>query len=37
MDRETRYNALVRGLKDWTSILSNLGLGVVALNQLSKM
>jgi hypothetical protein len=37
MDRETRYNAIVRGLKDWTSILSNFGLGVVSLSQLSKM
>jgi hypothetical protein len=37
MDRETRYNAIVRGLKDWTSILSNFGLGVVSLYQLSKM
>jgi protein involved in polysaccharide export with SLBB domain len=30
MDRETRYNAFVRGAKDWTQILSNLGLGVAA-------
>lgn len=37
MDRESRYNALIRGLKDWTSILSNFGLGVLSLQQLSKM
>ena len=36
LDRESRYNALVRGFKDWTQILSNLGLGVAAINTLSK-
>ncbi|MDI1244788.1 MAG: SLBB domain-containing protein, partial [Rhodoferax sp.] len=34
LDRETRYNAFIRGAKDWTQILSNLGLGVAALNSL---
>lgn len=34
MDRETRYNAIIRGFKDWTQILSNLGLGVAALHSL---
>lgn len=37
IDRESSYTALIRGLKDWTSILSNFGLGVVSLHQLSKM
>ena len=34
MDRESRYNAIIRGVKDWTQILSNFGLGVAALNSL---
>ena len=33
-DRETSYNATVRGLKDWTQILSNLGLGLAAIKTL---
>jgi hypothetical protein len=37
IDRESRYNALIRGLKDWTSIVSNFGLGVLSLSQLSKL
>jgi hypothetical protein len=37
IDRESRYNMLVRGFKDWTQILSNFGIGVVALSQLSKI
>ncbi|NQW93181.1 MAG: SLBB domain-containing protein, partial [Polaromonas sp.] len=37
IDRESRYNAIVRGFKDWTQILSNFGIGVVALSQLSKI
>jgi protein involved in polysaccharide export with SLBB domain len=37
IDRESRYNSIVRGFKDWTSILSNFGIGVVALSQLSKI
>ena len=34
MDRETRYNAIVRGFKDWTQILGNLGLGVAAFRSM---
>jgi hypothetical protein len=34
MDRETRYNAFIRGFKDWTQILSNLGLGVAAFRSM---
>ena len=34
MDRESRYNALVRGFKDWTLILANLGLGAAGLKSL---
>ena len=37
IDRESRYSMIVRGFKDWTSILSNFGIGVVALSQLSKI
>jgi protein involved in polysaccharide export with SLBB domain len=33
-DRESNYNATVRGLKDWTQILSNLGLGLAAIKTL---
>jgi DNA uptake protein ComE-like DNA-binding protein len=33
-DRESKYNATVRGLKDWTQILSNLGLGLAAIKTL---
>ncbi|MBV5347074.1 sugar transporter, partial [bacterium] len=36
MDRESRYNAFVRGAKDWTQILANLGLGVAAINSITK-
>jgi uncharacterized protein YjlB len=36
LDRESRYSALVRGFKDWTQILSNLGIGAAAINSLSK-
>ena len=35
VDRENNYNMLVRGLRDWTQILSNLGLGVAALKTLN--
>jgi len=35
IDRESRYNAIVRGAKDWTQILSNFGLGVVALSRIN--
>jgi len=34
MDRESRYNAIVRGFKDWTSILANFGLGAAGLKSL---
>jgi protein involved in polysaccharide export with SLBB domain len=34
LDRESGYNATVRGLKDWTQILSNLGLGLAAIKTL---
>ena len=37
IDRESRYNMIVRGFKDWTQILSNFGIGVVALSQLRKI
>ncbi len=31
IDRESRYNFIIRAAKDWTSILANFGLGVAAL------
>jgi hypothetical protein len=34
-DRETGYNVTVRGLKDWTQILANLGLGLAAIKTIS--
>ncbi len=34
MDRESRYNFLIRAAKDWTQILSNFGIGVAALKTL---
>ncbi|MDD2810989.1 MAG: SLBB domain-containing protein [Rhodoferax sp.] len=34
MDRETRYNTIVRGFKDWTQILGNLGLGIAAFRSM---
>lgn len=34
MDRESNYNTFIRGAKDWTQILSNLGLGLAALRSL---
>lgn len=36
LDRESRYTTLVRGFKDWTQILANLGLGVAAINSINK-
>ena len=36
MDRESRYNFVTRALKDWTQIFANLGLGVAAINSISK-
>jgi hypothetical protein len=35
VDRESGYNSLLRGLRDWTQILSNLGLGVAALKMIN--
>jgi protein involved in polysaccharide export with SLBB domain len=37
IDRESRYTAIVRGFKDWTQILSNLGLGIAALGTINKL
>jgi protein involved in polysaccharide export with SLBB domain len=34
IDRETSYNFLVRGLRDWTQIFSNLGIGAAAIRTL---
>jgi hypothetical protein len=34
-DRETGYNVTVRGFKDWTQILANLGLGLAAIKTIS--
>jgi protein involved in polysaccharide export with SLBB domain len=34
MDRESRYNAFIRGAKDWTQILSNMGIGVAAIKSI---
>lgn len=34
VDRESSYNFLVRGLRDWTQIFSNLGIGAAAINSL---
>lgn len=36
MDRETRYNAFIRGAKDWTQILANLGLGIAAIKSIDR-
>ena len=36
LDRESRYNFFVRAMKDWTQILANLGLGVAAINSITK-
>lgn len=36
LNRESRYNFVTRVLKDWTQILANFGLGVAAINTLSK-
>lgn len=36
IDRETRYNFITRAVKDWTQIFANLGLGVAAINSISK-
>ena len=34
IDRESRYNFIIRAAKDWTSILANLGLGAAAIKTL---
>ena len=34
VDRETRYNFVVRALRDWTQIFSNLGIGAAAIRTL---
>jgi protein involved in polysaccharide export with SLBB domain len=35
IDRETGYNFFMRGLRDWTQIFSNLGIGAAAIKTLS--
>jgi protein involved in polysaccharide export with SLBB domain len=35
VDRESGYNTLMRGLRDWTQIFSNLGIGAAAIRTLS--
>lgn len=35
VDRESNYNFVVRALRDWTQIFSNLGLGAAAIRTLS--
>jgi hypothetical protein len=37
IDRESRYTTITRTFKDWTQILSNFGLGVAAINSISKL
>ena len=34
VDRETSYNFVVRALRDWTQIFSNLGIGAAAIRTL---
>lgn len=34
IDRESSYNTLMRGLRDWTQIFSNLGIGAAAIKTL---
>lgn len=34
VDRESRYNFIIRAAKDWTSILANFGLGAAAIKTL---
>jgi hypothetical protein len=36
IDRESRYNFVTRAVKDWTQIFANFGLGVAAVNSISK-
>ena len=35
LDRESPWNAFVRGAKDWTQILSNFGIAAAAIKTLS--
>lgn len=35
VDRESNYSFIVRGLRDWTQIFSNLGLGAAAIRSLN--
>ena len=37
IDRESRYNLVTRIFKDWTQILSNFGLGAIAISQIGKL
>ena len=34
VDRESSYNFIMRGLRDWTQIFSNLGIGAAAIKTL---
>ena len=34
VDRESTYNFVVRGLRDWTQIFANLGIGAAAIRTL---
>jgi hypothetical protein len=34
IDRETNYTAIMRGVKDWTQIIYQLGLGAAAIKVL---
>jgi hypothetical protein len=34
VDRESTYNFIIRGLRDWTQIFSNLGIGAAAIKTL---
>jgi hypothetical protein len=34
VDRETKYAAFMRGLKDWTQVVYQLGLGAAAIKVL---
>ena len=34
VDRESTYNFVVRALRDWTQIFSNLGIGAAAIKTL---
>jgi hypothetical protein len=34
LDRESKYTMVTRFVKDWTQILSNLGLGLAAIKSL---